>query len=73
MYMQTLALTRVCSAVLDPLRPHGLWFIRLLCPWDSPGKITGAGCYFLLQGIFPIQESVLEKQLGLYLSLYQQL
>ena len=23
---------------------------RLLCPWDSPGKNTGVGCYFLLQG-----------------------
>ena len=22
---------------------------RLLCPWDSPGKNTGAGCHFLLQ------------------------
>ena len=22
-------------------------------PWDSPGKNTGAGCHFLLQGIFP--------------------
>ena len=28
---------------------------RLLCPWDSPGKNTGLGCHFLLQGIFPIQ------------------
>ena len=27
----------------------------LLCPWNSPGKDTGAGCYFLLQGIFPTQ------------------
>ena len=26
---------------------------RLLCPWDFPGKNTGVGCYFLLQGIFP--------------------
>ena len=26
---------------------------RLLCPWDSPGKNTGMGCHFLLQGIFP--------------------
>ena len=26
---------------------------RLLCPWDSPGKNTGVGCHFLLQGIFP--------------------
>ena len=24
----------------------------LLCPWDSPGKNTGMGCHFLLQGIF---------------------
>ena len=23
------------------------------CPWDSPGKSTGVGCHFLLQGIFP--------------------
>ena len=22
---------------------------RLPCPWDSPGKNTGAGCHFLLQ------------------------
>ena len=26
-------------------------------PWDSPGKNTGVGCHFLLQGIFPTQES----------------
>ena len=30
---------------------------RLLCPWDSPGKNIGVGCHFLLQGIFPTQES----------------
>ena len=30
---------------------------RLLCPWDSPGKNTGVGCHFLLQGIFLTQES----------------
>ena len=28
---------------------------RLLCPWNFPGKNTGVGCHFLLQGIFPIQ------------------
>ena len=28
---------------------------RLLPPWDSPGKSTGVGCHFLLQGIFPTQ------------------
>ena len=27
----------------------------LLGPWNSPGKNTGMGCYFLLQGIFPTQ------------------
>ena len=32
-----------------------LWTVatRLLCPWNSPVKITGAGCHALLQGIFP--------------------
>ena len=30
---------------------------RLLCPWDSPGKNTGVGCPFLLQGIFLTQGS----------------
>ena len=34
-----------------------LWTIaaKLLCLWDSPGKNTGMGCHFLLQGIFPTQ------------------
>ena len=26
-----------------------------LCPWNFPGKNTGAACHFLLQGIFLIQ------------------
>ena len=30
--------------------------LRLLRPWDFPGKSTGVGCHFLLQGIFPTQE-----------------
>ena len=34
---------------------HGLYATRLLCPWDSPGKNTGVGYNFLLQGIFPTQ------------------
>ena len=36
-----------------------LWTVatRLLCPWDSPGKNTGVGCHFLLQGIFLTQGS----------------
>ena len=28
------------------------WAARLLCPWDFPGKNTGAGCHSLLQGMF---------------------
>ena len=37
----------------DSLWPHGLY--RLFHPWDFPGKNTGVGCHFLLQGIFPTQ------------------
>ena len=44
------------SVASNSLQLHGLQTIRLLCPWDSPGKNSGVGCHFLLQGIFPIQE-----------------
>ena len=29
-----------------------LWTVahQALCPWDSPGKNTGVGCHFILQG-----------------------
>ena len=40
----------------DSLWPHGLQPTRLLCPWDFPGKDTGMGCHFLLQGIFPTRD-----------------
>ena len=40
----------------DSSQPHGLEPTRLLCPRDSPGKHTGVGCHFLLQGICPTQE-----------------
>ena len=43
------------SVLSGSLRPHRLQLTRLLCPWDSPGKNTGVGYYFLLQGIFPTQ------------------
>ena len=33
----------------DSVRPQRQQPTRLLCPWDSPGKNTGVGCYFLLQ------------------------
>ena len=32
---------------------HELQLFRLPCPWSSPTKNTGVGCYSLLQGIFP--------------------
>ena len=38
---------------------HGLQPTRLLCPWDFPGKNTGVGYHFLLQGIFLTQGSSL--------------
>ena len=28
---------------------------KVLRPWDFPGKSTGVGCHFLLQGLFPTQ------------------
>ena len=31
-----------CLTLCDPIDGS-------LCPWDSPGKNTGVGCYFLLQ------------------------
>ena len=40
----------VCSVMSSSLQPHGL-LTRLLCPWNFPGKNTGEGCHFLLQGI----------------------
>ena len=39
----------------NSLWPHGLQPTRLFCPWDLPGKNTGMGFHFLLQGIFPTQ------------------
>ena len=44
-----------CSVSSNSLWPHGQQPTRLLCLWDSPGKNTGVGCQFLLQGIFPTQ------------------
>ena len=41
-----------CVWLCNPMEPA-----RLLCPWDSLGKNTGAGCLALLQGIFLTQGS----------------
>ena len=45
------------SVMSDSLWPHELQPTRLLHPWDFPGKSTGVGCHFFLQGIFLTQES----------------
>ena len=44
---------QLCLTLCDPMAYT--WPTRLLCPWDFPGKNTGVGCCFLLQGIFPTQ------------------
>ena len=51
------ACTRVCtcSVMSDFLQSHGWQPSRLLCPWNFPGKNTGAGCHFLLRKIFLTQ------------------
>ena len=46
------SVTQSYLSFCDPVEPT-----RLLCPWDFPGKSTGASCRFLLQGIFLTQES----------------
>ena len=45
------------SVMFDSLQTLGLQPTRLLYPWDFPGKNTGMGCHFLLQGVFLTQES----------------
>ena len=44
-------------SVVSHSETQGLEPGGLLCPWDFPGKNTGVGCHFLLQGIFPTQGS----------------
>ena len=50
-----------CHLVMsDSLQPYGLQPAkptRLFHPWDFPSKNIEVGCHFLLQGIFPTQES----------------
>ena len=43
---------QLCSTLCDPMDCS---LLRLLCPWNSPGKNTGVGGHSLLQGIFPTQ------------------
>ena len=41
----------------DSVRPHRRQPTSLPRPWDSPGKNTGVGCHFLLQGMKVKSES----------------
>ena len=45
----------VAKSCLTLCDPRGCSLARLLCLWDFPGKNTGVGCYFPLQGIFLTQ------------------
>ena len=45
----------VCESLQSCLTLCDCMDCRLFCPWDFPGKNTGVGCYFLLQGIFLTQ------------------
>ena len=47
-YLLESEVAQLCLTLCDPMT-------RLLHPWDFPGKSTGVGCHFLLQGIFPTQ------------------
>ena len=52
----TIVVVQQLSHIQPFLLHHGLYPTRLLCPWDFPGKNTGVGCHFLLQGIFLTQD-----------------
>ena len=54
-----LSFHNVCehSVMSDSLWLCGLEPARLHCWWNFPGKNTGAGCHFLLWGIFLTQGS----------------
>ena len=45
------------SVASDSLRLRELQPAGLPCPLDSPGNDTGAGCHFILQGMFSTQGS----------------
>ena len=42
---------QLCLTLCNPMD----WPTRLLSPWNSPGKNTGVGSHFFLQGTFLIQ------------------
>ena len=56
MFCRCCLVTKSCPTLLQP---HGLQPTSLLHPWDFPGKNTGVGHRFFLQGIFSTQGSKL--------------
>ena len=51
----TVVRARVQSRTMDWSSLVTLGTVACQAPWDSPGKNTGAGCYFLLHRIFLTQ------------------
>ena len=47
----------ICSVVSDSLGIPWTVAHRFFCTWDVPGKNTGVGGHFLLQGMFQTQGS----------------
>ena len=45
------------SGMSDSLQPYRMRPVGHPSPWDFPGKNTGVGCQFVLQGIFLTQGS----------------
>ena len=54
-FSKSLRYSALCLVKSNSLPSCELQSTRLLCSWDFPGKNTGVGCHFLLQGIFLTQ------------------
>ena len=51
--LKSVLITQSCQTLCDPMDWHIEEPTRLIHPWNSPGKNTGVGCHFLLQGNLP--------------------
>ena len=60
------SVSQLCSILCHPtLQPA-----RLFCPWNFTGKNPGAGCHFLLKGIFFSGKIYLPRPLPLHLAFH---
>ena len=57
----------IAKSCLTLSLPNGLQPVRILCRWDFPGKNTGMGCHFLLQGS---NSHLLHQSIGGQVGLY---